>query len=119
MKLLEKVLMNVDVRLFVISALIVGVVLLSLGESSGLYGIGIFALWTGLMILIDRVKFYELCQQRGPINLEARNSYKNCLNIEKKEDLEVSQEELDALFNVECDLPWLEDLEDPTQIGRD
>jgi hypothetical protein len=121
MDILKKFLMNVDVRLFVISSLLVGATRMVFDWRTGLYGLGIFALWYVLMLIIQGVEHYDMLHQRGPIHLEARMSGKKWLedkeNREKEVVIEYSQEEIDSIFNNEDDeLPWFKDIEDPTKF---
>ena len=113
--------MNVNVRLFVLSSLFVGATWMLFDWRTGLYGIGIFALWYVSMIVIDIVEFQESLHRRGSIHLEARMSGKKWLedkeNREQEELIQYSQEEIDSIFNNEdYDLPLFKDIEDPTKF---
>ena len=122
MKVLKAVLMDVNVRLFVISSMLVGSICVVFDWKALLYGVGIYLVWAALIILVEQVEWYELSHKRGPINLEVRMSGKKLREqrqIEKQivEQIEYSQEELDSIFDGDnSDLPWFEGVEDPTKF---
>lgn len=117
MKVLKAVLMDVNVRLFVISSMLVGSICVVFDWKALLYGVGIYLVWAALIILVEQVEWYELSHKRGPINLEVRYSYKKCREEKQvEEQTEYSQEELDSIFNEDSDLPWFEGVEDPAKF---
>lgn len=122
MKVLKAVLMDVNVRLFVISSMLVGSICVVFDWKALLYGVGIYLVWAALIILVEQVEWYELSHKKGPINLEVRMSGKKLREqrqIEKQivEQIEYSQEELDSIFDGDTnDLPWFEGVEDPAKF---